>query len=100
MGLTLCAAIPQPKAVGGTRADSVLDGRADSFLDEASRTWSLTEMAFLHPVLAPCEGAFRAAAALPHGHWGTVDGHVSACWALVTDQVGARVWVGVLIVAG
>ena len=56
-------------------------------------------MALLDPVLTPCEGAFRARAALPHSCQGAVRRHVGACWALVTDQLGARVWVSVLIAA-
>jgi len=98
--LTLRAAAPRRKAAGGTRAEPVPDGRAGGSLDEARGTRRPTGMAFLHPVLAPREVAFGAAAALPHGRPGAVDGHVGACWALVTDQLGARVRVGVLIVAG
>ncbi len=57
-------------------------------------------MALLDAILAPREGTFRAGAALPHSCGGAVDRHISACWALVADQLVARVWVSVLIVAG
>lgn len=100
MGLTLCAAIHQQEAIGGTFAHSVLGGGAGSFLNKARRTWSPTTMALLDPVLASCEGAYRAGVALPHGCRGTVERHIGACGALVADQLGARVRVGVLIVAG
>lgn len=100
MGLTLCAAIPRHEAFGGACADSVLGDRAGRFLNEACRTWRPTAMALLDPVLAPCEGAFGAWAALPHGCRGAVDRHVGACRALVADQLGARVGVSVLIVTG
>lgn len=57
-------------------------------------------MALLDPVFSPREGAFRAGAAIPHGCWRAVDGDVGACRALVTDQLGARVSVSVLVLAG
>lgn len=100
MRLTLCAANPRQEAVGGTCADSVLGGRAGRFLDEARGARSPTAVALLDTVLAPREGALEAGATFPYGCRGAVDGHVGACRALVAEQLGARIGVSVLIVAG
>lgn len=89
MGLTVCAIIPRQEVVWGTCADAVLGGCAGHFLNEACRTWSPTAMALLDAILAPCEGTFRAGAALSHSCGGAVDGHISACRALVADQLVA-----------
>lgn len=100
MRLTLSAIVPRQEAVGRTRADSVLRGRAGSFLEEACGAWSPTAMALLDSVLPPCEGALGTGAALPHSCWRAVDRDVGSCWTLVTDHLVARVSVSVLIVAG
>lgn len=100
VGPALLAAAPRREAAGRARADAVLGGRAGSFLDEARRARGPAAVALLDAVLAPREGAVGAGAALPHGRRRTVDGDVGARRALVADQLGARLWVGVLVVAG
>lgn len=55
-------------------------------------------MALLNSILSPCEGAFGTGAAFPHRCWRAVDGDIGASRALITDQLGARVLVDVLIV--
>ena len=100
MGLALCATFPRQEAVGGTRADPVLGGRAGCFLNEACGTWSPAAVALLDAILAPCEGALGAGAAVPLCILGAVCKHVGSCRALVAGQLGARLRVGVLILAG
>ena len=98
VGLTLSTSVPWQVAVGWTCADAVLGGCAGRFLNKACRTQRLAAMALLDTVLAPCKGLLRAGAALPHGRWRAVDRDIGACGTFVTDQLGARVSVHVLIV--
>lgn len=100
MGLTLHATFPRKEGFWWTSADAVLGGCARRLLSKACRTRISTAMALLDPILTPCKCAFRAGAALPHSRRGAVDGHIGARRALVADQLGTRVWVRVLIVAG